>query len=748
MSFRVVILSARSANLIPCVRALLAKEPDLPPEHVLVVDDGARAGARRQLPGVTWVPGVKPFVFARNANLGIDAAGDADVVLLNDDALLKTRRGLTRLSEAVRARPDVGVCSAGIEGGVGNPRQRPRGRRGIVLQDEDLAFVCVYLTRRVLERVGELDERFVGYGFEDNDFCVRARRAGFALGVWDGCVVDHGGGLPSTFRDRRGFQALFDRNRKLFEEKWSEPERGSEPSARVDLMYLACNRLEFTRETFTTLAAHTDWPLVRRLSVYDDGSVDGTREWLESRLPELPVATRFRRTRFGSPVDAMNDFIRAAKAPVLAKLDNDTMVPHGWLAQSLAVLDRHPELTLLGIEAMYPHDGAPDLERSYTPAEFISGLGLYRRSAFAASVPRSYKKWFGLEEWQTAQGRRLRRGWITPALEVFLLDRIPFAPWRGYSDGYIARGWQREWPKYDPSSTLWQWWRGQPGEGGGDGKPPPPAVAKPRPVEGGGNGKPAAPVVALRKPRFLAALRIKNEAEHIRQVIASVLPLCDRVLVLDDHSTDATVDLCRSFGEPVTVFSSAFEGLDEARDKNHLLGKVLEVGPEWVLWIDGDEVLAADGPEQLRAAAGNGHGCYSLRIAFLWGDARHVRTDGVYRNFRRPSFFRLAGQPAKRLRFAPTGYGGNFHCGNVPQRLASRARNLEVWLEHFGYVTREQRQSKYRWYTTIDPNNQAEDCYRHLAEIRGARFAPGPPRIERWPKVARAAGRSGAARRL
>jgi hypothetical protein len=47
-------------------------------------------------------------------------------------------------------------------------------------------------------------------------------------------------------------------------------------------------------------------------------------------------------------------------------------------------------------------------------------------------------------------------------------------------------------------------------------------------------------------------------------------------------------------------------------------------------------------------------------------------------------------------------------------------------------MTREQRQAKYKWYTTIDANNALEDNYRHLAEIRGARFAPGPPKTVPW----------------
>lgn len=475
----------------------------------------------------------------------------------------------------------------------------------------------------------------------------------------------------------------------------------------VDLLYLACNRLEFTRETFATLIANTDWRHVRELFVYDDGSGDGTREWLEENAGNVPARTRVVKTHFGSPVAAMVHFIESASAPILAKTDNDTMLPRAWLRQSLDVLTRHPELSMLGIEAMYPHNDDIELPRSYTTAAFISGLGLYRRAAFAQSRPTPYKKWFGLEEWQTAQGPGLIRGWITPAIPVFLLDRHPFAPWKEYSDAYVRRGWQRSWPKYDPACTLWAWHRQQ---------------------------TPTRSVTSTGDPRFLCAMRIKNEAKHIHEVLSQVLLLCQRVFVFDDHSTDDTIAICKSFGDRVSIFLSPFDGLDEARDKNYLLKKVIAAGPEWVLWIDGDEVLEGSGAKRLMRAAENGRdtAAYYLRIAYLWGDAQHVRVDGIYGKFKRPSLFRLKGQPVARLRFPSSGRGGNFHCGNVPEGLVGSLRELDVRLKHFGYMTPEQRQAKYLWYTKIDPNNLAEDNYRHLAEIGGARLAPGPPKIVRW----------------
>jgi GT2 family glycosyltransferase/glycosyltransferase involved in cell wall biosynthesis len=721
MSYRVVITSRSASNLLACVQSVIEHEPTLPRSHIIVVNDGARGRAEAELPGLTWVEGARPFVFARNANLGLAAAGAADVILLNDDATLVTPGGFTRLAETVRDRPELGICSAAVRGVVGNPRQQPRRASELRPETETLAFICVYLPRATLQRLGPLDERFVGYGFEDNDYCLRALASGLQLGIWDGCVVDHTGRLPSSFRTSPEVAALLRQNRRIFQAKWSGRAPRTEHAdtavvvhdeRRVDLLYLARNRLEFTMETFECLLANTDWGDVRELVVYDDGSVDGTREWLERNHPRVPASTSFVRTRFGSPVTAMCHFIEAAKAPLLAKTDNDAMLPPGWLRESLEVMARHPELSLLGIEALQPVGDRPGTARGYAPARFVSGLGLYRRAAFAQSRPVAYNRYFGLEEWQEQQGPGLVRGWITPALPVFLLDRVPFPPWSTHSANYIRRGWQRPWQNYYPACALWEWrW---------------PSVARPR--NGGRRSGPGAPA------RILCALRVRNEAAHIGDVLSRALQLCDRAYVLDDHSTDATVEICQSFLDRVEVFESPFADLDEARDKNYLLGKIVEAAPAWVLWIDGNEVLERSGPDTLRDAAARhpSAAAFSLRIAYLWGSEDQVRVDGIFGRFRRPSFFRLAGQPLQRLRFPSTGSGPNLHCGNVPLGLLGRRLNLNVRLKHYGYMTEGERWEKYQWYNRIDPNNRAEDRYRHLVATPGAYHAPGPVRLAPW----------------
>lgn len=131
---------------------------------------------------------------------------------------------------------------------------------------------------------------------------------------------------------------------------------------------------------------------------------------------------------------------------------------------------------------------------------------------------------------------------------------------------------------------------------------------------------------------FACMLRIKNEARWIADVLNSVLPLTESIYILDDHSTDETREICGHF-PTVTVFESPFTGLDETRDKNWLLAQVPPV--DWVLCIDGDEILEPGGAERIRNICQPRHaaGAYSLQVCYLWDRADQWRTDGVYGNF-------------------------------------------------------------------------------------------------------------------
>ena len=227
-------------------------------------------------------------------------------------------------------------------------------------------------------------------------------------------------------------------------------------------------------------------------------------------------------------------------------------------------------------------------------------------------------------------------------------------------------------------------------------------------------------------PTIFGILRVKNEARWIDSVIRSILPLCERVFVLDDHSADSTDEICARIDERVTVCRSPFETADESRDKNFLLTRVMNsvsdihlrgdpCSPYWALAIDGDEELVANDRELIRLAATGPSHVVSLRILYLWDAQDQVRVDGVYGNFRRPSLFRVM-NASFRFQTTPWGNGSNLHCASVPQELLHQSVNCAARLLHYGYMHREDRLRKYRWYNERDPDNDSEDRYRHMVQ--------------------------------
>jgi len=207
-------------------------------------------------------------------------------------------------------------------------------------------------------------------------------------------------------------------------------------------------------------------------------------------------------------------------------------------------------------------------------------------------------------------------------------------------------------------------------------------------------------------------LRIKNEARWIERVIRSIQPVCDKILILDDHSADATPEICESLG--CIVYRSTFEGLQEARDREFLLSKVWENGAQigdHCIMIDGDEALHQDDVPLVKQAIAAGIICASFRILYLWDRTDQVRVDRWYKSFTRPSLFRLTSHD---LTFMRNKNGGNLHCSSAPIQLLGTQSPLPVRLLHFGYMYQEDRIRKFRWYNEIDGNNSYEDGYRHM----------------------------------
>ncbi len=94
------------------------------------------------------------------------------------------------------------------------------------------------------------------------------------------------------------------------------------------------------------------------------------------------------------------------------------------------------------------------------------------------------------------------------------------------------------------------------------------------------------------RPLVSACLIVKDEHDNLGRCLASLEHFCDEVVVYDTGSTDDTREIARAAG--ALVVEGDWDG-DFARARNAALD---HCSGEWVLWIDADEALVADGPAQ------------------------------------------------------------------------------------------------------------------------------------------------------
>jgi len=236
MSYSIVIPSRNIDNLTACVKALRAAgetgrvivvwdSSGLPPVSNTTIELMLTVLSPLQALAPVYVEfGDAPFIFARNCNIGIRAAGDDDVVLLNDDALVKN--SLIFICMKCYQLEGYGIMAA-TTNIAGYPQQKRRSLDDWHAHREVpmAAFICVHIPRSTIETVGLLDERFVTYGGDDVDYCLRVREAGFKVGVSDYCYVDHAK-LPSTFRGPQATKGApggnIDESNRMGKAKWGD----------------------------------------------------------------------------------------------------------------------------------------------------------------------------------------------------------------------------------------------------------------------------------------------------------------------------------------------------------------------------------------------------------------------------------------------------------------------------------------------------------------------------------------------
>ncbi|MBK7643972.1 MAG: glycosyltransferase [Planctomycetes bacterium] len=236
----IVVACGEGRRLERCLEALERTREDAHPIEILVVDNGCDEEARARLAARPEV-----LVIRNTENLGAPAArnqalarsGGEYLVFLDDDVVV-TAGWLGRLLWHAEVDPlaacigprtdrsahgqalayDGGEQTAGLEAFAAalHARERHKFRHALLLSS-----FCLLTRRSVVERLGGFDTRFSPWGFEDDDFTLRAALLGMHNRVAEDVFVRHA--AYSSGQRAARHEQLLDQNWRKFAEKWSLP---------------------------------------------------------------------------------------------------------------------------------------------------------------------------------------------------------------------------------------------------------------------------------------------------------------------------------------------------------------------------------------------------------------------------------------------------------------------------------------------------------------------------------------------
>ena len=187
-------------------------------------------------------------------------------------------------------------------------------------------------------------------------------------------------------------------------------------------------------------------------------------------------------------------------------------------------------------------------------------------------------------------------------------------------------------------------------------------------------------------------------------------------LILDDCSTDKTVEICKKFPNVIEIYERKDElPLDEVRDKKIIWEMAMKRNPDFIMKLDGDEVLAPNSKETLLNEIMNLYPNdlnFSLQLMYIYDKPNQWRTDAWFDNIYHIRLIRI-NEYTKDLEFEESGYPGNAHSLHLPPTKYVPVRS-DVKILHYSLYDKNIRMRKFNYFHEVDPGGSDFNGYKDL----------------------------------
>lgn len=205
-NFVIIVNYFGDEDTINCIQSVITSGFKI---NILVIDNGSKINFETNIsklfPNLVYIKNLKNLGFAAGNNIGIKYAmkrGAKNIVLLNNDTVISKKS----LGSLIENRGDiVGAVlkfrknnktfydlGGFINWWIGrNYHKEVNAVSQIYKTNPDYVSGALMLIRKnVIDKIGLFDERYFLY-YEDADYCIRAKNAGFKIKVDSNVIISH-----------------------------------------------------------------------------------------------------------------------------------------------------------------------------------------------------------------------------------------------------------------------------------------------------------------------------------------------------------------------------------------------------------------------------------------------------------------------------------------------------------------------------------------------------------------------------
>lgn len=211
----------------------------------------------------------------------------------------------------------------------------------------------------------------------------------------------------------------------------------------------------------------------------------------------------------------------------------------------------------------------------------------------------------------------------------------------------------------------------------------------------------------IKESKITLGMLVRNEADrYLKRVLEQASRYIDSAVILDDASTDETVEVCKKTlqGIPLTIVSKQEPMFhNEIALRRQLWELVVNTEPQWILILDADEIFEERAVTEIRSLLYDADfDVLSFRLYDMW-DENHYRDDDCWRAHRCYRPFMVRYLPGFRYEWRET----PIHCGRFPKNITElKTATSELRIKHLGWIRPCDRLAKYRRYKEADPQGR------------------------------------------